>query len=813
MGAGFWMRWSGRDLRRRWAQVAAIAMIIALGSGVYSGLSSTSEWRRASYDASYAALHMYDLRISTTAGTDVDATELVRAISSIPDAARLDAVEARLVAPTQVDASHDGTTILVPGRIVGVDVGAGGPHVASVYAVQGRTLRASDAGAPVVALDEHFADHYGLPPSGTLTLSGGQRVRYVGRVLSPEYFMITGEQGGLLAQANYAVVFTSLATAQSLTGRAGAANEAVVSLRSGADRAAIAAQIRAALHEQFPDVGFTVNRRARDAAYRMLYDDIAGDQRFYDIFAVLVLVGAAFAAFNLTGRIVDAQRREIGIGMAMGAPPSSLAVRPLLVGAEIATLGAVLGIGVGVVIGSLMGSVLESFLPLPVWLHPFQWGAFLRGAALGLVLPFVATILPVWRAVRVAPIDAIRTAQAGNRGGRLVRALARIQLPGGSTAQMPLRNVLRAPRRTVMTLLGIAAAIVVLVGVVGMVDSFYGTIDRVDAEVLRTSPDRLTVDLAGFLPVDSAQVREIEAAPVVASSSPYLRVGGTLRRDGARFDVLLQLVDFANPSWHPTVLDAHTAEGPGVVISRRAADDLGVQPGDTVLLRHPYREGTSYRFVTTEVPVVGITPLPVRFTVFMEQSTAAPLMNLVGITNALSVEPVAGVDTAEAQRALFTLPGVGSVQPVSALTDSVRSQIGRMLDLLTIVEGAVLLLALLIAFNSSSINADERRRENATMFAFGLPLRSVLGMEVVESLLVGGLGTVVGLLLGRALLGWLVGGLLPETFPDIGVVVSVSTSTLVTAIALGVVAVGVAPLFTVRKLRRMDIPSTLRVVE
>jgi putative ABC transport system permease protein len=99
------------------------------------------------------------------------------------------------------------------------------------------------------------------------------------------------------------------------------------------------------------------------------------------------------------------------------------------------------------------------------------------------------------------------------------------------------------------------------------------------------------------------------------------------------------------------------------------------------------------------------------------------------------------------------------------------------------------------------------------MFAFGLPVHRVLRMEVVESLLIGGLGTMVGLLLGRVLLGWMIGSLLPETFPDIGVVATVSPATLVTAIVLGVVAVGIAPLFTIRKLRRMDISSTLRVVE
>jgi putative ABC transport system permease protein len=36
---------------------------------------------------------------------------------------------------------------------------------------------------------------------------------------------------------------------------------------------------------------------------------------------------------------------------------------------------------------------------------------------------------------------------------------------------------------------------------------------------------------------------------------------------------------------------------------------------------------------------------------------------------------------------------------------------------------------------------------------------------------------------------------------------------VVTAIVLGVLAVAIAPLPTVRRLRRMDIPGTLRVVE
>jgi putative ABC transport system permease protein len=63
------------------------------------------------------------------------------------------------------------------------------------------------------------------------------------------------------------------------------------------------------------------------------------------------------------------------------------------------------------------------------------------------------------------------------------------------------------------------------------------------------------------------------------------------------------------------------------------------------------------------------------------------------------------------------------------------------------------------------------------------------------------------------LLSWLIGELLPTTLPHLEIVTALAGQTIAIAVVLGVVAVGLAPVLTVRKLRRMDIPSTLRVVE
>ena len=133
--------------------------------------------------------------------------------------------------------------------------------------------------------------------------------------------------------------------------------------------------------------------------------------------------------------------------------------------------------------------------------------------------------------------------------------------------------------------------------------------------------------------------------------------------------------------------------------------------------------------------------------------------------------------------------------------------------MLLFIQAAVIALALVIAYNTASINMDERRREHATMFAYGLPVRSVLGMAVVESALLGVIATLLGLVGGYLLLQWVVAVLIPNTIPDLGVDVVIKPVTLATAVLLGVVAVAVAPVFTVLRLRRMDVPSNLRVME
>lgn len=803
------LRWSWRDLRAHWAKVLSIALVIAIGTGAYAGLTSNANWRRMSYDASYSALDMYDLRVSLATGSYLQESELASAVAQIPHSEWIGAVEERLIIPTQVDASTPTESILVRGEITGADFSDGGPSVNGYHAFTGRLLTDGDAGQPIVMLDRNFARFYALPDSGTIEISGGRPLGYVGQATTPEYFTVSPEGEIFLSEANFAGVFTTLETTQQLAGLEGAINDAVITLVPGADRDLVVAELEATLGSL--GVGTEVSTRDDNLSYKALTKDVDNDQRIFNMLAFLLFSGAVVAAYIMLHRLAQQQRREIGVAMALGVPPRRIAVRPLLVSAQIALLGVVFGVGIGMLVGNAMQGIMEDFVPLPHWQTPFQTRLFAGVAVAGFLIPFLATAIPVVNAVRVKPIDAIRplyhkAVPIGRRGRK-------VHTHGSTFSRMPVHNLRRSPWRSGFTTLAVGLIVMVLVAFLGLMDSIFGAIDDAEVEATGTLPDRAVVSLDGFYPADAPQIAAIGNAATVAKAEPTLRIGGRISTPAEEIDVLVELLNLRTAMWRPTLTEGAPDHEPGVILTEKAAGDLGVEVGDTVTLRHPQRTGPlSFTFSDSQLPVLGLHPYPVRNFVYMDAADAS-LMGLTGVVNTVQVDPVDTVAEGDLQRELFSLPGVASVLPVLSITQALEEQMGILTSFIQLIAVLVLVLAVLIAFLTSSISLDARVREHATMFAYGVRIRTALRMAVTESAIIGVVATVIGIAGGLAMLSWMTSSLLASTLPDIGLNVVLDPATIVTVVVLGVVAVAVAPLFNVRRMRRLDLPGTLRLVE
>ena len=810
------LRWTLREGRRRWIQIVGVAFTLAIGIGSYAGPASAIDWRLDATEASLESTNMYDLRATVSGGSDLPAGTLARIARDIDG---IDEYSERLVVDMQVETIVDGEELLVHGRIVGVEQIDGGRGVNRVEVIRGDGVAQSGTGEPRVLIESKFASFHGLSDRGTLTVGGDTIVEFVGHATSPEYFLIV-EGNGSLGQSNFVALFAPLATAQDLSGRSGAVNDLVVTLESGADADAVRQELLDAA-ASVAGTPLDVITRDETPSYIGLVNAPAADQDFAGAMALMLFVGAGFAALNFSSRMVEAQRREIGLSMALGEAPKAIAMRPLLIGIQIGILGVILGIALGFLLSNQAVAVAEAAFTYPVFEQPFKLGIYARAAAIGFAVPLLAVLWPVLRAVRVRPVEAIRSGHLASRGGSLGPVISRVPLPGRSLARMPFRNLLRTPRRTFMTLLTFSIGLATLFTIVGFSSSFAATFERGNEELLGNDPERFMIRFDSLYRVDSPQVQGALTDPTVHLGESALVLGASVadeldadRGEPTRLDLVVRFVDFGSAVWTPTASQGSLSAGvPGIVLADKAAQDLGVKLGDEVMLTHPALIDGAFTYNTSTLPVAAIHPHPLRLNAYMDLSQAST-WGLGGLTNIVTGVPADGSSLNDVKRSLFGGgEGVARVQGLDESFQSVEDSLDQVSGFFIVFRGFVVLLLLLIAFNTASINADERARDHATMFAYGVPVRRVIANLSMEGLLLCAAAAVLGVLFGFALLLWMVLYLMPTAIPEIGPLVSVNPIEMALYFGVALIAVALAPVFSARKMNKMSIPGTLRVME
>lgn len=141
------------------------------------------------------------------------------------------------------------------------------------------------------------------------------------------------------------------------------------------------------------------------------------------MFIILTLI-VAVAAFNLVSTLVMSvqdKRADIAILRTLGASPSSIMGIFMVQGAMVGVIGTLAGLGLGlliafnidVIVPAIEHALHANFLPKDIYLiskmpsEP-QSSDIVPIGVISLVLSFVATIYPSWRASRVNPAEALR---------------------------------------------------------------------------------------------------------------------------------------------------------------------------------------------------------------------------------------------------------------------------------------------------------------------------------------------------------------------------------------------------------------------
>ncbi len=257
--------------------------------------------------------------------------------------------------------------------------------------LRGRGIEERDrAGAtPVVVINQALADAYfpGEDPIGRrLQFRDGVR-EVVGVVADVRQFE--------LAQPAGPVMYFPLAQSPNwLT------SNAYVVLRTAGDPMALAAPARAVVRELDPRIPVS-EPQAMDDVIRATVAEPRFRTTLLSLFATLAFTLAAIGIYGVVAYGVAERRREIGIGMALGARAGEVlgmvvrqGLRPVLVGTALGLLGALAA-------GPLLAGMLFGIGPAdPV--------TFLGVPLLVGLVAVLASSLPARHAVRTDPVTALR---------------------------------------------------------------------------------------------------------------------------------------------------------------------------------------------------------------------------------------------------------------------------------------------------------------------------------------------------------------------------------------------------------------------
>ncbi len=572
---------------------------------------------------------------------------------------------------------------------------------------------------------------------------------------------------------------------------------------AGADKALLQALIT----DQLPDrVEIVTADEQTDDSIAEINEGIGFINTILLVIAGVAVFVGAFIIQN-TFRIIVAQRtRELALLRAVGATGRQVTFMVCIEALLVAIAASAVGIGVGVLLAMGIKAVFVAFgFGFPGGPLTITVRTILVGMAVGVVVTMISALLPARKASKIPPIAALRdiTTSAKDLSRRLIAGLAvtsfgvvlltmgllldlknAISIVGfgalltfvgvsilaplfarafARTAGKPLprfagvvgrlaqENAMRKPRRTAAT----ASSLMIGVALVSVIAVFSASAKAGVAEVFEEdfmTDFQLGLDglndprFTGLSPALTDELRQLDELSVVART----RIGEYRMPDGEMAEKFLLGIDGGiDQVVMLEVVDGSFADfGDGTaLLFEEEAELLGLGAGDSISIEVP-----SGAIVALDVAAVfagdalGV-PLLITIPTYEEHFT----FRLDRFLFALKSPDVTETEARASVDAVAESYPNTDVTNTEELIGKIEARIDGLLNLLVVLLGFAIIIALLGIVNTLVLSVSERKREIGLLRAVGTSRKQVKRMIRWESLLIAVFGGVLGLVVGTAL--------------------------------------------------------------
>lgn len=473
--------------------------------------------------------------------------------------------------------------------------------------------------------------------------------------------------------------------------------------------------------------------------------------------AVFFLVAALISLTAMT-RMVEEQRIQIGTLKALGYSKLSIAGKYIAY-ALTATLG-------GSVLGVLFGEKVFPWIiiyaykimyqHIPDILVPYHLSYAVQATLIAVLCTLAATIFSCYRELASVPAQLMRP-PAPKQGQRIL--LERVKIIWkhlNFSWKSSIRNLVRYKKRFFMTVFGIGGCMALMVVGFGLKDCIfvipelqYNSIQTYDAAVYFDAgisrEDK--EEIAALVRDESAvsgelmvRMQNLEVTAGDTSMEIYLTVPENLENVG-------DFLDFHSR----TKPETYSLEKEQVILTEKAASDLGVEVGDTVTLED---DGMGVK----EVTIDAICENYMGHYLYLSPDYYRELFGKEAASNGVLFKMKEG-QTDQIEAVGGRLLGDSNVLNVS-YTSSIEDRLDDMLQSLNLVIVVLIIsagmLAFIVLYNLNTINITERKRELATIKVLGFYDTEVAAYVYRENVLLTLTGAVAGMALGWVLLQFVI---------------------------------------------------------
>ena len=722
---------------------------------------------------------------------DVSDTELVEGIQGVAK------VDYRVTVSSKakyVDA--DGVEQLVPSTLVGIEPDA-------LPSVNTLSIKADDGtyfvgdGNGTVLMEGGFAYGEDISPGDSVevqTSVGYVEYDIVGLAFSPEHIMMPfNPQSVIPLPGSLAIIYMPIDSLREAFGFPdGYINELLFLFDGTAEPDTVMNGITEALSAD--TITFT-QQRDELYGYSLIKEDLEQGGGFTGAIALLILMAAFFVTYSFFSRVVDEERKQIGVMRALGYSRGSVLASYLYMASLIGLGGSIAGVLLGVPIGRwLAGVYIDMAIHGELANLVLHTDVVVLGLLFGPLTTGIACAIAVWGTVSMEPHEAIkdmRTQKVRRRRPEAARAnrghwISYITL-------YTLRSTFRHRRRTVFTVVAIGFSIVLGAMSFLMVESLANSISK---SVSENENWDLVVDYS--YPLNGTTAGAV-TADGVSDRVQISKLAVVWQRDGSREQAMVTGLPAGQQLHEFALIDGSAASDSGeVMIGYAMSKDYGIETGDGLTLSTSRGE---VELVVSGVLADTIGEIVVDMEV-VDQLTATPVFAGMYVACTPGTEDQVISD-------LEMLPYIANVQK----KDDIKSGIVEFMQSYNAALYAFSLVGVSIATltiaNVVFMGVLERQREYGQLRAVGYRSRDVSKSVVTEILAMIAMGSALAVPLVLLVLEAMV-GMFREFWPTYSTVLYLQDWYGYVAVVLLTTVFGLlAAVPGIRFLSKMDIAKTV----